>query len=145
LFRSLAAADVGESLIGEMLEFGDRVLFPHAARVDSAGTLLGYVVRWQSLTGTEEDRDRLQDLIGPGTEVRLANLSGDVWTDLVQPAEPLAMDLTASEAVTVTGTGGRELIAASTPITGVPWAVIVDISVAQALSDVDDVLGWLLL
>src|SRR5690606_22545823 len=56
-----------------------------------------------------------------------------------------AMDLTASEAVTVTGTGGRELIAASTPITGVPWAVIVDISVAQALSDVDDVLGWLLL
>lgn len=132
--------------IGPFTPSGRQTLYPAIARIMADGVTHGYVVRWRLLSGTVDTRDRLEDLIGGGARVHLANTAGDVWTDMLSQIEPLPIPLTGSEDATrYERADDGDAIAVAAEIGGTPWSVIVDFPIDLVLADAQRVLSWLML
>ena len=88
------------------------------------GARLGYLVVRRPLNGGPT-ADLLNRLVGQGASISVGNKSGDVWTDLVKPIPPPAIDLSRSGVAQSSGASGPS-VGALTDVRGTPWSLWVE-------------------
>ena len=99
---------------------------------------IGYLVRWRRISGAPEARQQLVNLIGTGAALYLGNRQGDIWTDLVAPAEKPPIDIRTGDVVTHYARDGKSSVSAlARPIVGTPWFVLVEFSDDGILAQAD--------
>src|SRR6185312_9560974 len=65
-------------------------------------------------------------LVGQDAVIRIANRSGDLWTDLSRVAAPSAVDLTHAGVTQYRSAGGAMRLGAASLVRATPWAVWVE-------------------
>ena len=131
--RKAAISDSG--VITPFFAVGDSIYYGSIVRIVDDGKLRGYIVEWRRL-GSAPARDQLNRLFGGGsTTLLLANTAGDVWTDLSGPVAAPNVDLTrAGPVLAYTRPNADPVVAVARPVTGTPWAIVMESSRSEAVS-----------
>lgn len=130
-----AATGPDSGAVGSFRAVGDSVVYPVAAAVVERGRLLGYMVVWRWVSSSPQARDRTNQLIGAKSALYVGNAAGDVWTDLAAAVPPPPAGVRdASGLLTYERAGTGSLIAAASPIVGVPWTVRVEFPRAEVFA-----------
>ena len=103
----------------------DTLLFPTVAPIAGGDA---YLVRWRRLFGSRRQRELITHLIGSHASLFLGNPDGAIGTDLERAATrpPLPVDTPGATRVYQRDPDRAHYLAASAPVPGTPWVVIVD-------------------
>jgi len=122
-----AAAGPDSGAVGRFRAVGDSVLFPVAVPVVEAGRLLGYLTEWRRVSSTPQARDQTNRLIGSKSALYMGDVDGDVWTDLTRAVPRPPVDVReAHKLQRYERAGIGTMVVAASPVTGTPWAVVVE-------------------
>src|SRR5713226_5760897 len=133
----LGASGPDSGAIGRFRAVGDSVLFPVAVLVvdRGGGRLLGYMTEWRRVNSTPRARDQTNRLIGSKSTLYMGNLGGGVWTDLTRavPRPPVDV-LEAHTLQRYERAGVGTMLVAASPVSGTPWAVVVEFPRSEVLA-----------
>lgn len=116
----------------------DTLVFPTVARVGNA-----YIVRWRRLAGSRRQRELISHLIGSHASLFLGNADGQVGTDLERSVmrPTLPVDTPGATRVYQRDPDRTRYLAASAPVAGTPWVVIVDMPMTEIEAPIDRFVG----
>ncbi len=79
----VAAARAAESgAVGPLAPLGDSLALPAVVPVTGGGRILGYLAHWEYAGNSREERQRIVELVGPGSGLFIGSPgSGAPWTD----------------------------------------------------------------
>src|SRR5258708_2028410 len=100
---------------------------------DARGSSAGFLVVRRPAVLTTTD-DTLNRLVGVGASVKVGNRNGSVWTDLSKVVPPPPVERAQSGSATYQTADGDDRLGALAAIAGTPWAVWVDLSLAEVLA-----------
>jgi two-component system cell cycle sensor histidine kinase/response regulator CckA len=121
------ASSVDSGAVGKLRSAGGMIFTTVAVRIVEDGKVLGYLLLTSRLrlTPSPEAVNRLFG--GEGTQIRLANLDGSLWTDIEKPIPSPDVDLrTAQQPVAYATVESGPVFAAIRPIATVPFAVVLE-------------------
>jgi signal transduction histidine kinase len=112
---------------GPIRPIKDTIAYPTVAAVqDSAGGLLGYLVRWRKLSDKPESRKQLTELLGNQAILYFGNSQGDIWTDMAKVVPKPPEGLSSTLVVTQYKREGNSVMALGRPIGGTPFFMVVE-------------------
>ena len=123
-------------VIGPLRLDGDRLLYPVAGRVDSAGELLGYVVERRRLSSAQQTQQTvalLSGLIGNAASIVIGNQDGSAWTNLSDTVAGPPIVSGDDRLWEYQRAGMPPLYAWASPIPLTPWIVAVEMPRAAVL------------
>jgi signal transduction histidine kinase len=121
--------------VGSFERVGDAIFYSTIGRVQVGDRLLGYVVERARLSDSPEGVAYLRGMIGAGANLLLGNASGDVWTDLLGPAEPPPIDPRSTNGVvTYTRDGVAPVLARAQPVPSTPWVLVAELQRAAVFA-----------
>ena len=140
LARLLAEFSAPAPAIGELRLDGSRVLYAVGARIETGGTLAGYLVERRRIANASQTQQTvvlLSGLIGSDASIVIGNQDGSAWTNLSTPVA--GMPITASGADRLweyerDGMPRSFAWAATIPMT--PWIVAVEMPRSVVLGPV---------
>jgi signal transduction histidine kinase len=131
--RDAAKAALDSASIGrfsEVASMPDTLVFPTVTTAGKDGA--AFLVRWRRLSGSRRQRELITSLIGSHASLFLGNTDGRVGTDLEVAAvrPPLPVDTPGATHAYDRDPDRTAYLAASAPVPGTPWVVIVDMPMA---------------
>jgi signal transduction histidine kinase len=133
-----AVRAAGGAAIGPLHGARSTVYMPTAVAVSSADgeRVLGHLVRWIPLQGDTAAQETISGLIGSSSAFYVANASGDVWTDLVAPVDPIPIDLSTAGPTpsTYRTADGESWLGAVARLEPAPWVVTVGYPMGRILA-----------
>ncbi|MGH7560899.1 MAG: PAS domain S-box protein, partial [Gemmatimonadales bacterium] len=134
-------------VVSPLFTVGDSVVYGSVTRILEGGEVRGYLVEWRRFAASTEARDQLNRLFGDSTTtVRIANRTGELWTDLVSRIPSPGVDLLTREGLLDYAREGADArFAVARPIPGTPWAIVLETSRAEVLAQPRRFLGRLAL
>ena len=113
--------------IGPFVRMGDSLAVVAMVPVGSAQHPAGYVAQWIDLGTSAAGRRHMLELIGPESGLYIGAPGTEAWTDLGGPVQPPPAAVVSADGLArydLPGAGPR--LAASAPVAGTPWRIVVD-------------------
>ena len=105
---------------GRFHQDGDAVLYPTVVRLP--GSPGAYHVSWRRLQNSSQTRTQIASLLGHDAAVYLLNADNTVWAELGRPADTPQSSLQLGQVAVFHRRGRGNVLSASGPIDGTPWA-----------------------
>src|SRR5213075_1433636 len=97
--------------------------------VTEENKLIGYIVRWRSMTATPKTLEQLSQLVGAGAKLYIGNVDGTLWTDMIKPVSPPPVKKQNKNSITeYSRSKNNPVIASIRPIANSKWLVAVELS-----------------
>src|SRR5687768_3316457 len=111
--------------IGAIYRVGNSLAHGVIARVTDGDAVRGYVVEWRGLAASPEGRTQLLGLIGSDAAI-FVDGGADVWTDFAGIAAAPPVPLSPDGLTSYERPGAGRQLAATRPIPGTPWKILVE-------------------
>jgi signal transduction histidine kinase/ActR/RegA family two-component response regulator len=114
--------------VGAIRRVKETVGFPAVAAVrNEQGAVIGYLVRWRRFAATADNRQQMTRLLGTSATLYIGNTGNDIWTDLENVVPRPAIDLRSlTDVSTYDHAGSGTVIGMARPISGTPWAILIE-------------------
>jgi signal transduction histidine kinase/ActR/RegA family two-component response regulator len=140
-----AAAEPDSVAMSPMRPFQDSLVYATIARVRDGSATLGHVVEWRRVVTSVDGRRQLLELIGSDAAISVGNTRGEGWTDFASVIARPPVSLPATSLVSYSRPGVGTHLAATRPIAGTPWTLVVEAPAARVFAPVAGMLRRLAL
>ena len=122
LVALVPAATSADNVVGygRFHQDGDAILYPTVVRLP--GSPAAYHVAWRRLQNSSQTRTQIASLLGHDAAVYFLNADNTVWAELGRPADTPQGSLQLGQVAEFNRSGRGNVLSASGPIDGTPWA-----------------------
>lgn len=134
------------AVVGGLRTVGDTIVYPVVGPVMKGAEVAVFLVRWRRLSIAGGGRDRLEEMIGSGARMYMADAGGGLWTDFDREVPAPDVELASlAEVVEYSHADGTKVVGTARPVAGTPWVFVVEFPRAGIVAGAGRILQHLLL
>ncbi len=122
-------------IVGSIRSHDGSAFYPIVVAIRDGDRLLGYIVRWRRYATSANALEQVSRLLGTQATLYMANADGSLWTDLLTAVPAHSVEIVNTrEMLQYSRPSGDEVLAASRPVLGTPWVIIIEFPYAAVMT-----------